>query len=46
MAESLLEKETLNYDDVVELIGLPSFEAAHRKIEPVEFEDSLNKTGL
>lgn len=42
LAESLLEKETLNYDQVVELIGPPLHEDAKRKIEPVEFEDSLN----
>lgn len=41
MAESLLEKETLNYDEVVELIGPPKYESAKRKIDPVEFEDSL-----
>lgn len=34
-------KETLNYDEVVELIGPPPFESAKKKIEPVEFEDSL-----
>lgn len=41
LAESLLEKETLNYDEVVELIGPPKYESAKRKIDPVEFEDSL-----
>jgi len=41
LAEALLVKETLNYDEVVELIGPPAYEAAKRKIEPVEFEDSL-----
>ncbi|KAL7039426.1 hypothetical protein ACKWTF_009905 [Chironomus riparius] len=41
LAQSLLEKETLNYDEVVELIGPPAFEDTKRKIEPVEFEDSL-----
>lgn len=41
LAEALLVQETLNYDQVVELIGPPAFEAAKRKIEPVEFEDSL-----
>lgn len=45
MAETLLDRETLNYDDVVELIGPPPFESAKRKIEPVEFEDNLNKMG-
>ncbi|XP_055682914.1 paraplegin [Lutzomyia longipalpis] len=41
LAETLLEKETLNYDQVVALIGPPRYEAAKRTIEPVEFEDSL-----
>ncbi|EAT38370.1 AAEL009721-PA [Aedes aegypti] len=43
LAEALLEKETLNYDQVVELIGPPLYDDAKRKIEPVEFEDSLKK---
>lgn len=42
LAEALLIRETLNYDEVVELIGPPAFEAAKKKIEPVEFEDSIN----
>lgn len=41
LAETLLEKETLNYDQVVALIGPPKYESAKRTIEPVEFEDSL-----
>lgn len=41
LAEALLEKETLNYDQVVELIGPPIYDAAKRKIDQVEFEDSL-----
>lgn len=41
LAEALLVKETLNYDEVVELIGAPLHEEAKRKIEPLEFEDSL-----
>lgn len=41
LAEALLEKETLNYDEVVNLIGPPLHEKAKRMIEPVEFEDSL-----
>uniref|UniRef100_A0A182LX52 AAA+ ATPase domain-containing protein n=1 Tax=Anopheles culicifacies TaxID=139723 RepID=A0A182LX52_9DIPT len=43
LAEALLEKETLNYDQVVELIGPPSYDDAKRKIEPVDFEDSLKR---
>jgi spastic paraplegia protein 7 len=35
-------KETLNYDEVVELIGPPFHEEAKRKIEPDEFESSLD----
>lgn len=41
MAEALLEKETLNYDEVVALIGPPTHEAAKRKIDPIEFENSI-----
>ncbi|XP_055910268.1 paraplegin [Eupeodes corollae] len=41
LAEALLEKETLNYDEVVSLIGPPLHEKAKRMIEPVDFEDSL-----
>ncbi|XP_050081068.1 paraplegin [Anopheles maculipalpis] len=43
LAEALLEKETLNYDQVVELIGPPMYDDAKRKIEPVDFEDSLKR---
>ncbi|XP_058834608.1 paraplegin [Topomyia yanbarensis] len=43
LAEALLARETLNYDQVVELIGPPKYDDAKRKIEPVEFEDSLKK---
>lgn len=42
LAEALLKQETLNYDQVVELIGPPKFEAAQRKVDPIEFEQSLN----
>lgn len=42
LAEALLKQETLNYDQVVELIGPPKYESAKRKIDPVEFEQSLN----
>ena len=41
LAEALLEKEKLNYDEVVELIGPPKYGAAKRKIDPLEFENSL-----
>ena len=41
LAEALLKQETLNYDQVVELIGPPKFDAAKRKIDPIEFEQSL-----
>jgi spastic paraplegia protein 7 len=41
LAEALLEKETLNYDEVVELIGAPLYADARKKIEPIEFEDSI-----
>ncbi|XP_035919503.1 paraplegin [Anopheles stephensi] len=43
LAEALLEKETLNYDQVVELIGPPKYDDAKRKMEPVDFEDSLKR---
>lgn len=41
MAEALLKQETLNYDQVVELIGPPKYDAAKRKIDPIDFEQSL-----
>ncbi|XP_055378679.1 paraplegin [Condylostylus longicornis] len=41
LAEALLAKETLNYDEVVSLIGPPPYDSAKRQIDPVEFEDSL-----
>lgn len=41
LAEALLKQETLNYDQVVELIGPPKYDAAKRKIDPIEFEQSL-----
>lgn len=43
LAETLLKKETLNYDEVVALIGPPLHDATTRKIETVEFEQSLNE---
>ncbi|RZB38711.1 paraplegin, partial [Asbolus verrucosus] len=42
LAETLLKKETLNYDDVEALLGPPPF-GAKRLIEPAEFEESLRK---
>lgn len=41
LAEALLEKETLNYDQVVELIGPPKYEHLKKKLEPQDFENSL-----
>ncbi|XP_037823031.1 paraplegin [Lucilia sericata] len=41
LAEALLEKETLNYEEVVNLIGPPPFDVSKRTIEPVEFEQTL-----
>lgn len=42
LAEELLKNESLNYEQVVELIGPPKNEAAKKKIDSVEFEQSLN----
>lgn len=41
LAETLLKQETLNYDQVVELIGPPKYDAAKRKVDPIDFEQSL-----
>ncbi|KAH8270683.1 hypothetical protein KR044_005711, partial [Drosophila immigrans] len=41
LAEALLEKETLDYDEVVSLIGPPPFDPEKRQVEAVEFEQSL-----
>lgn len=41
LAEALLLKETLNYDQVVELIGPPKYDSAKRKMDPADFEHSL-----
>lgn len=38
---ALLQRETLNYDEVVDLIGPPAFDVSRRKVEPVEFEQTL-----
>lgn len=42
LAETLLKKETLNYDDVEKLIG-PPLHGKKRLIEPMEFETSVNQ---
>lgn len=42
LAEALLKNETLNYEQVVALIGPPKYDAAKRKIDPIEFDQSLN----
>lgn len=42
LAETLLKKETLNYDDVEKLIGPPPF-GKKRLVGPEEFEQSVNK---
>ena len=46
MAQALLEKETLNYDDVEALIGPPPFGKKHL-VSPVEYEKGLrDQAGL
>lgn len=40
MAEALLKRETLNYNDVEALLGPPPF-GKKRLIEPEEFEGSV-----
>ncbi|CAG9861887.1 unnamed protein product [Phyllotreta striolata] len=42
LAETLLVKETLNYDDVENLLGPPPF-GRKKLIEPAEFEENLRK---
>ena len=41
MAQALLERETLNYEDVETLIGPPPFGKKHL-VSPVEYERSIN----
>lgn len=41
LAEALLKHETLNYDEVKKLIGPPKYDAAKRKVDPIDFEQSL-----
>ncbi|KAH8388793.1 hypothetical protein KR200_004361 [Drosophila serrata] len=45
LAEALLEKETLDYDQVVELIGPPPHDIGKRQVDAVEFEQSLKNLG-
>ncbi|XP_043658485.1 paraplegin [Drosophila teissieri] len=45
LAEALLEKETLDYDQVVQLIGPPPYDLGKRQVESVEFEQSLKNLG-
>merc|ERR1712241_306145 len=42
MAEALLEKETLNYDDVEALLGPPPFGKKHL-VSPVDYENQLKR---
>lgn len=42
LTEELLKKETLNYDDIVNIIGPPPH-AGKKLIEPFEFELSLQQ---
>lgn len=42
LAEALLKQENLNYDEVVDLIGPPKYDAAKRKVDPINFEQSLD----
>ncbi|XP_016937197.2 mitochondrial inner membrane m-AAA protease component paraplegin [Drosophila suzukii] len=45
LAEALLEKETLDYDQVVELIGPPPYDLGKRQVDGVDFEQSLKNLG-
>lgn len=42
LAETLLKKETLNYEDVENLLGPPPY-GRKRLIEPAEFEENVRK---
>ncbi|KAG5887067.1 hypothetical protein JTB14_002116 [Gonioctena quinquepunctata] len=42
LAETLIKKETLNYDDVEKLLGPPPF-GEKKLIDPAEFEENLRK---
>lgn len=42
LTEELLKRETLNYDDVVKLLG-PPLHPGKKLIEPFEFEMSLKQ---
>ncbi|EDW00100.1 paraplegin [Drosophila grimshawi] len=45
LAEALLDKETLDYDEVCGLIGPPPFDPAKRQVDSVDFEQSLKNLG-
>ncbi|TDG41839.1 hypothetical protein AWZ03_011729 [Drosophila navojoa] len=45
LAEALLDKETLDYDEVVNLIGPPPFDPTKRQVDSVEFEQTLKNLG-
>ena len=42
MAEALLERETLNYDDVEKLLGPPPHGKKHL-VSPVDYENELKR---
>lgn len=42
IAETLIKKETLNYDDIEALIGPPPF-GKKRLIDPADFEELVRK---
>lgn len=44
LAENLIKKETLNYDDVEQLLGPPPY-GAKKLIDPAEFEETIRKEG-
>lgn len=40
-----MDKETLDYDEVVNLIGPPPFDPTKRQVDSVEFEQTLKNLG-
>jgi len=42
LAENLIKKETLNYDDVEKLLGPPPF-GQKKLIDPAQFEENIRK---